>query len=109
MELYGYHSKMLKKNLTEFMYSQFRDYIISRALKDRISVYLVNPALTSFIGRVKYKSIYKITSHESAALVIAKRAMHLKEKIPSNLMSLYKINKNLPYGRKWVYLYNLKI
>ena len=62
--------RLLKENrsnqnarmLSSFVYSQFRAFLESRASKDGIRVYKVNPAFTSVIGRVKYASRYGLST-----------------------------------------------
>ena len=41
----------------------------------------VNPAYTSVIGKVKYKEMYGITTHEAAAFAIARRGLGFNEKV----------------------------
>lgn len=96
-----------RKIISEFMYSKFRKFVISRALKDNIGVYLVNPIYTSFIGKVKYQKNHGLTIHQAAAYVIARRAMNFQEKIPKELFKKYKFSSQDSNFQNWQKLYNL--
>ena len=71
------HAKML----SSFAYQSTLSHIRSRALRKGIAVNEVNPAFTSFLGRLKYARRYGLTIHESAALVIARRFLGVSEKL----------------------------
>ncbi len=70
------------RTLSAFAYRLMEGAIRARALKEGVEVILVNPAWTSLLGRVKYQVRYGLSVHESAALVIARRGLGLKEKLP---------------------------
>ena len=46
----------------------------------------VNPAYTSVIGRFKYMKKYGLSVHESAALVIGRRGLGYRERVPKELV-----------------------
>lgn len=55
----------------------------SKALRAGVACIFVNPAYTSQIGKMKYLRRYGLSVHESASLVIARRAMGLRhERLP---------------------------
>jgi len=70
--------------LSSFVFSKFRDFLESRASRNGVRVYKVNPAGTKVIGRVKYASQYGLTVHHAAALVIARRLCRFSERAPSS-------------------------
>lgn len=68
--------------LSSFAYNLMEGAIRARALKEGVEVIAVNPAWTSLLGRVKYQVRYGLSVHESAALVIARRGLGLREELP---------------------------
>jgi len=54
----------------------------SRAFRHGIEVFAVNHAYSSIIGRIKFCRIYKISVHQAAALVIARRFYRYSERLP---------------------------
>ncbi|GIW31818.1 MAG: hypothetical protein KatS3mg071_1992 [Meiothermus sp.] len=68
--------------LSSFAYDLMEGAIRARALKEGVEVLAVNPAWTSLLGRVKYQVRYGLSVHESAALVIARRGLGLREEVP---------------------------
>jgi len=76
-------SNRYARMLSSFVFSKFRDFLESRASRNGVRVYKVNPAFTSVIGRVKYASKYGLTVHHAAALVIARRLCRFSERAPS--------------------------
>lgn len=73
-------SKKYKRMLSSFSYSQIKSTIKARAQDQGIEVKLVNPAYTSIIGKHKFSKRYGISSHQAAALVIARRGRRLSER-----------------------------
>ena len=63
-----------------FAYKKLIESIKSRALKNGIEIKEVNPAFTSNLGQLKYQKMYGLNRHTAAALVIARRAMNIKER-----------------------------
>ena len=68
--------------LSSFAYSSFDAALSSAAARNAIHHRRVNPAYTSIIGRVKFARRYGLSTHQSAALAIARRAMQLGEQPP---------------------------
>lgn len=66
-----------------------------------IELIAVNPAYSSIIGLAKYLRMYGLASDESAALVIARRAMKLSERIPRSLTAYFDVNSEKQVGREW--------
>ena len=71
--------RKLNKNyntmLSSFAYSKIIELSKSRSYDKGIEVIEVNPAYTSKIGKFKYQNKYKLTTHQSAAFVIARRGL----------------------------------
>ena len=66
--------------LSSFSCNKIVQNIKSRAFKFGIKVIEVNPAYTSTIGAVNYAQRYGISTHQAAAIVIARRGLGLSEK-----------------------------
>jgi IS605 OrfB family transposase len=73
------YRKRYARMLSSLAYNQIKDVIKARAFDNGIEVLEVNPAYTSVIGFWKFASRYGISSHQAAALVIARRALMLSE------------------------------
>jgi IS605 OrfB family transposase len=65
--------------LSAFAYRKFYDLIYARASREGVEIIEVNPAFTSVIGTVKFKSGYGLSSHAAAAVAIARRGLFFKE------------------------------
>jgi IS605 OrfB family transposase len=78
---YGDNTKRNRK-LSQFARTKMIESILSRAAKDGVDVYCVDPSYTSFIGKIKYMPYYKQNIHTMAACVIGRRALGLKESLP---------------------------
>lgn len=76
--------------LSSFAYRWMEGAIRARALKEGVEVIAVNPAWTSLLGRIKYQARYGLSLHESAALVIARRGLGLREGLPKRPLLLTK-------------------
>ena len=70
---------LYSRMLSGFAYSSFQTMLDRRAFRSGVRVYSVNPAYTSVIGKMNYMARYGLTPHESAALVIARRAQRYTE------------------------------
>jgi hypothetical protein len=64
--------------LSAFAYSHFQKAIRSKARALGVELKQINPAFTSLIGAFKYQGL-QISSHEKAALAIARRAQGYSE------------------------------
>ncbi len=73
---------------SNFVYRKIITTIISKCIKEDVSLANVPAYYSSLIGRVKYQKTYGLSIHQSAALVLARRAMGFNEKIPNQLMSV---------------------
>ena len=65
--------------LSQFAYSTFLSTLDRQAFKSGVNVYTDNAAYTSVIGKVNFMGRYGITSHEAAAIVIARRIQQYSE------------------------------
>lgn len=102
-----YRGKRLNQVLSTFAYQKMTSLTESKSDKYGISVKKVNPAFTSQIGKTKYMKRYGLSVHESAAFVIARRGMGLKEKIPHSLKKLIPDNRiNRHHWSHWRFLHN---
>lgn len=72
--------KKFNRMRSNFLYSQLLEAVERRAESLGITITKVNPAFTSILGTLKYKDMYSLSKHESAALVIARRGLGLKER-----------------------------
>lgn len=61
--------------LSSFAYRKIIELIKSRSYDKGIEVIEVNPAYTSKIGKFKYQNKYKLTTHQAASFVIARRGL----------------------------------
>jgi predicted transposase len=77
-----------KKNRAthNFMCRQIGEKIVLRCFKENISLLQVSAYYSSFIGKAKYQKRYGLSTHQAAALVLARRAMNYDEKIPKNIL-----------------------
>jgi IS605 OrfB family transposase len=64
-----------------FIHRKMLDAIKARADKQGVEVLEVDPAFTSVLGNLKYKSMYSLNRHTAAGLVIARRGMGLLERM----------------------------
>ena len=67
------YQKRYARMLSSLAYNQIKEVIKSRGFDNGIEVLEVNPAYTSVIGFWKFATRYGISSHQAAALVIARR------------------------------------
>jgi len=68
--------------LNSFPYAQVDAAIQRRFYKDGITLEGVDPAFTSFIGKLKFENMYGISGHEAAAMVIGRRKYEFSEALP---------------------------
>jgi hypothetical protein len=66
---------------SNFVYSKFLNLLERKCIEFGISYKKVRPEFTSIIGKLKYKNIYNLNVHESAAFIIARRGLDYKEKL----------------------------
>lgn len=72
-------NKNYNKMLSSFCYKKIKQLLLSRAMDKGIEIYEINPAFTSMIGKLKYQQRYKLSTHQAAALVIARRGFSIKK------------------------------
>ncbi|RJO61806.1 MAG: transposase [Dehalococcoidia bacterium] len=77
-----YGNKRRNRKITLFAYRILTNAIIARANKEGAAVFKVNPAYTSVAGKLKYMVQRGIPIHVAAALVVARRGMGFKERVP---------------------------
>ncbi|MFC3884750.1 hypothetical protein ACFOU2_15205, partial [Bacillus songklensis] len=72
------------KLLSGFAYSSYQSLLESKCEMAGVKLFSVNPAFTSQIGHHKFMKKYGLSSHESAAMVIARRGLEFKkvEQVP---------------------------
>ncbi|MFS0777580.1 IS200/IS605 family accessory protein TnpB-related protein [Neobacillus sp. 3P2-tot-E-2] len=68
--------------LSGFAYSSFNQIIQSKGKKEGVRIRKVNPAYTSQIGQMKFMARYGLSSHSSAACMIARRGYYFKTEKP---------------------------
>ena len=96
-EQYKKYARMLSGWAYSELYKQLSSILSNRG----IELTTVNPAYSSIIGLVKYLKMYGLASDESAALVIARRAMKLTEKIPRSLTAYFEVNPEKHVWSEW--------
>ena len=77
--------------LSNFTYGKLIDFLRQKSVDGGIELIEVNPAYSSLIGLVKYMRLYGLSSDTAAALVLARRAMRLSERVP--LQNAYPVMK----------------
>lgn len=90
-------SKKQSRMLSSFAYHQTFESMESKAFREGISIFTVNPAYSTVIGELKFKRRYGLSSHHSAALVIARRKDRYSE-IPSDCIEVYKENTETAFS-----------
>jgi IS605 OrfB family transposase len=86
-------NKKFNRMAANFPFKKMIEAVIRRAFKEGVGIKQVYPAHTSTIGYWKYKKKYGIIIHHAAALVIARRAIGLKERITNELKQKVQILK----------------
>jgi IS605 OrfB family transposase len=100
-----YGNKKRNRKITLFAYRTLTNAIIARADREGVAVFKVKPAYTSVAGKLKYMAPRGIPIHVAAALVIARRGMGFKEKVPPVLSAALpeKIRRRHHWAH-WAYL-----
>jgi IS605 OrfB family transposase len=78
-------SKAYNEMLSNLSTALFRTTLESRCKRYGVQLIKVNPAFTSVIGMIKFMSQYGLNSGTAAGMTIARRAMHLSERLPKCL------------------------
>lgn len=100
----GEESRKYSRMLSGFAYSKFKNMLKAKASKQGVEVIEVNPAYTSIIGQVKFMKRYGLSSHGSAACVIARRGLGFKIEKPkynSILGDFSKFINHKPLKSRW--------
>lgn len=106
-------SKAYNRMLSGFVYDTFRACLVARAEKYGVQVIFVSPAFSSVIGMIKYMPKYALSSGTAAAMVIARRALGFKERIPKEWLeslsfSAEPVDSELDgFGGRWKTISNL--
>ena len=74
-------SKKNNRVKANFVWSKFLELLERKCVEHGIAYKKVNPAYTSVIGKTKYKEMFRVTTHEAAAFVIARRGLGFNEKV----------------------------
>ena len=86
----AYGPSKANRGSSMFAYKTMVAFLEEQAFRAGIAVIKINPAYTSFIGKVKYMRCLRNAVHVSAAYVIGRRAMGFKERVPKYLKPLLK-------------------
>jgi len=74
-----------------FVYRRLLESIEQRAIRCGVAIKKVHPAYTSIIGKYKYATSYGLSFHQAAALVIARRGLGFRERIPKKIQRLISV------------------
>lgn len=80
--------KRTNRKLHLIVYAKFIQILKYCATKNGILVIEINPAYSSIIAKIKYKTKLGRSIHQCASMVIARRGLGFSEKIPSKLACL---------------------
>jgi IS605 OrfB family transposase len=87
--------------LSGWAYARFFELLGNICDNRGIYHFSVNPAYTSLIGLVNYLRMYGLSSDVAAALVIARRAMRLSERLPRPITALLEMNSGKHVWALW--------
>jgi IS605 OrfB family transposase len=87
----------LRQKLQKWVYKKLLQKVEIVAKRNGVQVIKVNPAYTSFIGKLKYAPLYNIDKDIAGAYVIARRGLGFKERLPKNYKELLKDADFLSY------------
>ncbi|MDG6930571.1 MAG: IS200/IS605 family accessory protein TnpB-related protein [Nitrososphaerota archaeon] len=87
-----------------FVRKKFAENIMERSWKEGVPVFTVNPAYTSKIGDRKYREMYGLSIHESAALCIGRRFYGYGEWL-NEPITVGKPGERVPVQYVWTSLY----
>ena len=74
-----------------FVYRRLLESIQRRAIRCGVAIRRVHPAYTSIIGKYKYATCYGLSFHQAAALVIARRGLGFRERIPKKIQRILSV------------------
>ena len=78
--------------LSSFHYSQVLQGLDAKSFREGVGFFQVNPAMTSVIGKIKFAVRYGLTTHQAAALCIARRRYRFSEAPSKSPMKM--VHKN---------------
>lgn len=81
--------KQKNEMLHSLAYAKFASAMQTACARYEVRLIRVNPAYTSYIGKVKYAESMKLNSHQAAAMVIARRSMKFKDKVSKDEKTAY--------------------
>lgn len=81
-------NKKFNRMSSNFVYRKIITTLISKCVIEKLSLIQVPAYYSSLIGRVKYQKGHGLSVHQSAAFVLARRAMGFEEKVPKQMMSV---------------------
>lgn len=81
-------SPAMARLLSAFATQRVSRGFTSRCHRERVGLHVVPAAYSSQLGQLKYADRYGLTVHQAAAMVIARRALGMKEKAPRYLLRL---------------------
>jgi hypothetical protein len=100
----GQAAKVLEQAAIDIV-NTLTNAILARADKEGAAAFKVKPAYTSVMGKFKYMAQRGIPIHIAAALVIARRGMGFREKVPPVLSAaLPEKIKHRHHWAHWAYL-----
>lgn len=74
-------SRKWKRRQSNFVWRKFLGLLERKCVENGIQFAKANPAFSSIIGTYKYRWMYKVSVHESAAFVIGRRGLGYGEKL----------------------------
>jgi IS605 OrfB family transposase len=97
--------------LTSLAYSKIIELFKNRSFDKGLEIIEVNPAYTSKIGKFKYQELYKLTTHQAAAFVIARRGLlsYTKVSKKEKLVFITKKEKTISIRRIKYYPFDLPV
>lgn len=66
---------------SSFVWKKLLDLLEQKCIENRVMYRKVNPAFSTTIGEYKYQKMYRLTIHQAAAYVIARRGLGFNEKL----------------------------
>ncbi|WP_342046485.1 IS200/IS605 family accessory protein TnpB-related protein [Bacillus sp. OTU530] len=78
----GEVNRTYARMLSGFAYAKFKDLVEAKAKKIGVGVKIIHPAYTSQIGHMKFMARYGLSSHGSAACMIARKAYRFSTEQP---------------------------
>jgi len=85
------NDKQFNRIINNFVYRRMLLAIERRAIRCGVAIKKVNPAYTSIIGKYKYATSLGLSFHQAAALVIARRGLGFRERIPKKIQSILSV------------------